>query len=224
MSDHPSDEKKFNADELNAEQEQTSKKVWPKDEGDIEPSAEATSTDSDQGPVDFPDESAESMEALEYPDHDQLESKLTEVERQMHDYWNKYTRAQAEMENIQRRAERDVANARKFGNEKIITELLAVIDSLERGLEGKADIEGDELALRVYEGLELTRDLMMSTMEKFGVVQIRPVGETFDPSQHEAISMVPSEGAKPNTVIEVMQPGYSLNERLIRPAMVVVAK
>lgn len=216
MSDNPSDDKKFNADELNAEQAQSTKKVWPTDQPDAtpEPTADESSMDQDE---------ESTMEALEFPNHNELEAKLTETEQQMHEYWNKFTRAQAEMENIVRRAERDVANAHKYGNEKLLTELLTVMDSLERGLEGKAELEGDSLALRVYEGLELTRDMMMSTMEKFGVVQIHPKGETFNPSQHEAISMVESDQPS-NTIIEVMQPGYSLNERLIRPAMVVVAK
>lgn len=213
MSDESSNEKKMSAEALNAQQEQQGKKVWPKDEGESL-DAEQTAAEAD---------GAVANEALAYPNHAELEQKLTEAEQKAHEYWNQLTRTKAEMENIQRRCERDVANAHKFGIEKFAVDLLNVMDSLERGLQGKDDILGDTLALRVYEGLELTRDQMMSTLEKFGVVQLLPKGEVFDPSKHEAISMIESD-ADANTVVEVMQPGYTLNERLIRPAMVVVAK
>lgn len=202
--------------------DQPTKKIWPKDEPETFEQTEESADDFEA--VEEETEESSEQGAIEAPSHEELELKLTEAEQLAHEYWNKFTRTQAEIENIQRRAERDVANAHKFGIEKFAIELLNVMDSLDRGLECRDEIADDERALKVYEGLSLTRDLMMSTLERFGVVQINPKNEEFDPKLHEAISMVESPDASTNTVIQVMSPGYTLNDRLIRPAMVVVAK
>lgn len=129
-------------------------------------------------------------------------------------------RGQAEMQNVRRRAEKDVENARKYSLEKFAAELLPVVDNLDRALDNVAD-DADKGLL---EGVELTRKSLLDVLAKFNVEAINPVGEPFDPQVHEAISMVPNPDMEPNSVMDVFQKGYSLNGRVIRAAMVVVAK
>lgn len=134
-------------------------------------------------------------------------------------------RTQAEMQNVRRRAEIDVEKARKFALEKFVKELLPVADSLEKAVEsteGKAS--SDEVVASIREGAEMTLSLFLNSLEKFNVKQVDPVGEPFDPQLHEAMSMVPAPDAEPNSVVACIQKGYTLNERLVRPAMVVVAR
>lgn len=131
-------------------------------------------------------------------------------------------RAQAEIQNMRRRLERDVANAHKFALEKFSADILAVADSLERGL---ATLPQDNEALKpAREGTELTLKVLLDIFGKYQIEQLDPAGGQFDPQQHEAMAMVPMPGAEPNSIIEVLEKGYSLNGRLIRPARVVVAK
>ena len=129
-------------------------------------------------------------------------------------------RGQAEAENIRRRAARDVENAHKFALEKFASELLPVIDSLEKAVESA---QGDESAA-IGEGVELSLKLFLDVLEKAGISRIHPVGEPFDPQLHEAMAMVENPDAEPNSVLDVMQAGYTLNGRLVRAAMVVVSK
>ncbi len=133
---------------------------------------------------------------------------------------DKYMRAAAELENVRKRALREVESARKFALEKFTIDLLAVRDSLEMGL--SAADQSDVKALR--DGSEATLKLLATTMERFGVVELDPEGEPFDPELHEAITMQPSEDLEPGTVLTVFQKGYALNGRLLRPARVVVAQ
>lgn len=133
-----------------------------------------------------------------------------------------YLRARAELDNVRRRAERDMENMRRYALEKFVAELLAVRDSMEMGVEAAADGKGNLEALR--DGVELTYRQFMGVLEKFGVREINPVGEPFDPDWHEAVSAQPSEDAEPDTVVAVMQKGYAINDRLVRPARVIVAK
>lgn len=128
-------------------------------------------------------------------------------------------RGQAEAENTRRRAVRDVENAHKFALEKFAADLLPVIDSLEKAVEA-ADSTGEAIG----EGVNLALKLFIDVLEKAGIGRIDPLGEPFDPQFHEAMAMVESPDAEPNSVIDVMQKGYSLNGRLIRAAMVVVSK
>jgi len=130
-------------------------------------------------------------------------------------------RAKAELENIKRRHEKELQNAHKFGLEKFTAELLTVRDSLEMGL-AAADHNASDFT-KMVEGMALTLKQLSTAMEKFGIVQVSPEGEKFNPDQHQAITMQESD-AEPNTVIVVVQKGYLLNERLVRPAMVVVSK
>ncbi len=131
-------------------------------------------------------------------------------------------RAQAEIQNMRRRLERDVTNAHKYALEKFSADLLAVADSLERGL---ASLAADDAALKpAREGTELTLKVLLDVFSKYQIEQIHPLGGQFDPQQHEAMAMVPMPNAAPNSIIEVLEKGYALNGRLIRPARVVVAK
>ncbi len=132
-------------------------------------------------------------------------------------------RAQADAQNVKRRAEQDVEKARKFALEQFAKELLAVVDNLERTLEATAGQE-DEGVKPITEGVELTLKSFLDALKKFNVEAIDPQGEPFDPNLHQAMSMVENNEVEPNSVIAVMQKGYTLNGRLLRPAMVMVSK
>lgn len=130
-------------------------------------------------------------------------------------------RAQAEMDNLRKRTGRDVENAHKYALEKFVNELLPIMDSLELGISAAESAENiDDLR----EGMDLTIKMFNTAMDKFNVKAVDPQGEKFNPEQHEAVSMQEIEGAESGTVVTVMQKGYELNGRLVRPAMVVVAK
>ncbi|MCX2983282.1 nucleotide exchange factor GrpE [Halieaceae bacterium IMCC14734] len=131
-------------------------------------------------------------------------------------------RSQAEAQNARRRSEQDVEKARKYALERFVGELLPVVDNLERALESSADASDEVKA--VVDGVELTRKSLMDVLGKFNVESVDPVGEPFDPQVHQAMSMIESPDAEPNSVLHVMQKGYTLNGRLIRPAMVMVSK
>ncbi|SFR45861.1 molecular chaperone GrpE [Marinobacter gudaonensis] len=152
-------------------------------------------------------------------------SEADALAAQVQEYQEQMLRAQAEMQNVRRRAEIDVEKAHKFALEKFVKELLPVADSLEKAVESTEGHENaGEVVASIREGVEMTLNLFMSSLKKFNVEQINPVGEPFDPQQHEAMSMVPAPDAEPNSVVAVVQKGYLLNGRVVRPAMVVVAK
>ena len=130
--------------------------------------------------------------------------------------------AHADMQNLRRRVERDVENAHKFALEKFVGDLVPVVDNLERAL-ATVDRANDATAA-VAEGVELTLKSFLDVLRRFNVEQLDPKGEPFNPEHHEAMAAVPSADAAPNTVIDVFQKGYLLNGRLVRPAMVVVAR
>ena len=158
--------------------------------------------------------------ALDHPSYLDLEEKLTLAEQKAHENWEKSVRAMAELDNVRRRSEREVTNAHRYGLEKMISSLLPIIDSLEQALllaEKNADTG-------MHEGLLLTMKLFLDVLEKFEVQQLDPQGAVFDPQQHEAMSIQESADAAPNSVLAVFQKGYKLNERVIRPARVIVAK
>ncbi len=131
-------------------------------------------------------------------------------------------RAHAEVMNIKRRAEQDVEKAHKFALDKFVGELIPVVESLEKGIENAEQGEGQHETM--LEGMRLTHKQLLGALAKFSVEQVDPVGQPFDPNFHQAISMVPNPDMEPNTVMEVFQKGYTLHGRVIRPAMVVVAK
>jgi molecular chaperone GrpE len=166
------------------------------------------------------EEETEPQETLGYPSHLKLEEELTLAEQRAHENWEKSVRALAELENVRRRAEREVANAHRYGLEKIINALLPVLDSLEQALQ----LADKEANAAMHEGLELTMKLFLDVLQKFDVKPIDPVGMPFDPQLHEAMSIQEIPGTAPNTVVTVFQKGYILNDRLIRPARVIVSK
>ncbi|MEQ6886573.1 nucleotide exchange factor GrpE [Salicola sp. Rm-C-2C1-2] len=153
-------------------------------------------------------------------------SEAEQLRAQLEEQKEEVMRAKAEMQNIRRRADIDVEKAHKFGVEKFVKELLPVVDSLEKAVESTQgqEVQSEEVLTRIKEGVDMTLDMFVGALEKFNVEQINPVGEPFDPQKHEAMSMVPSNEAEPNTVIAVMQKGYLLHDRVVRPAMVMVAK
>ena len=158
--------------------------------------------------------------ALDHPSYLALEEKLTLAEQKAHENWEKSVRAMAEVDNVRRRSEREVANAHRYGMEKLISSLLPVADSLEQALQ-LAEKNADT---GMHEGLELTMKLFLDVLEKQDVQQLDPLGEAFDPQQHEAMSIQESADAPHNSILAVFQKGYKLNDRVIRPARVIVAK
>ncbi len=150
---------------------------------------------------------------------DSLEAQLEDAQAKATENWESYLRAKAEIDNLRRRNTRDVENAHKYGIEKFVTELLPVLDSMVMGLATE-----DASAESLREGMTLTMSMLDKMMEKLGIEEIDPINEKFNAEKHQAMTMQPSADVEPNTVIAVMQKGYSLNERLIRPAMVMVSK
>lgn len=164
-----------------------------------------------------PEEAAVEQEVL--IEEDDLAEKVAQLEAELNDA---KIRAAAEMQNIRRRADQDVEKAHKFALDKFAGDLLPVVDALERGLSmTSAD---DEASRAVREGMEQTLKLFLDTLKRHHIEQINPVGEPFNPEQHNAVAMQPSAEMEPNSVLTVFQPGYLLNGRVMRPAMVVVSQ
>lgn len=158
----------------------------------------------------------------ETPDVAALQVQLEEARAQAAAAKDAQLRALAEVDNVRKRAEREIASAAKFSLEKLLAELLAVCDSVDLG---KQAAEKPDAQLKtLVEGLELTRRQLIAVLEKYGVTVVDPLGQPFNPDLHEAVQMVPSDQVAPNHVLQVMQKGYKLHERLLRPAMVVVAR
>ncbi|QEY59525.1 nucleotide exchange factor GrpE [Pseudomonas sp. C27(2019)] len=150
------------------------------------------------------------------------EQRIEQLEDELAGAKENVLRAAAEVQNIRRRAEQDVEKAHKFALEKFATDLLPVLDSLERGLE--VSDPADEKMRAMREGMELTYKLFLDTLKRFKVERLDPQGEPFNPEQHQAMAMEESIHAEPNSVLKVFQCGYAINGRLLRPAMVVVSK
>ena len=147
---------------------------------------------------------------------------LEDTKRKAEDHWNALLRSQAELENLRKRSARDVENARKFGLERFLAELLPVKDSMELGVAAAKD---DSVSLAsVREGMDLTLKMFRTALAKFGVEEITPQDEPFNPEFHEAMSVQETGKVPSGTVLTVVQKGYLLNGRLVRPAMVIVAK
>lgn len=152
----------------------------------------------------------------------ELREQLAAAEARAKENWDRVLRTEAEKENVRKRAERDAESARKRAVENFATDLLAVRDSLELGLEAARQEDAD--LGKLIEGTELTERMLAQLMEKYSVEEIDPLGEKFNPELHQAMSTQEVEGREPNTVISVMQKGYRLHDRLLRPALVMVAK
>jgi molecular chaperone GrpE len=157
-------------------------------------------------------------EAQAAPD---LSRRLAECEAKVKEHWDQVLRARADLENERRRFSRDLESTHKFAVEKLVLELLPVKDSLEMGLAAAAE-SADAAKLR--EGMELTLKMLQSALEKFGVSEVNPLGQRFNPQLHESMSAQETAAVEPNTVVNVFQKGYLLKDRLLRPALVVISR
>ncbi|GEN25585.1 protein GrpE [Halomonas cupida] len=172
------------------------------------------------GEVEQADIEGVTLEASDNPEAEVLAERVAELEQSVTEAKDQALRAAAEAQNVRRRAEAEADKARKFALEKFVKELLPVVDSLEKALEAM----GDDASEVHREGVSMTLKMQLDVLGKFGVEVVEPHGEPFDPQQHEAMAMVPNPEVDANTVIDVMQKGYLLNGRLVRPAMVVVSQ
>ena len=165
------------------------------------------------------DEAEESEETSSDTQDDSVESQLADALKKADENWDQFLRTKAEMENMRRRAQKDVENAHKYGTEKLIGELIPLKEAMELGLA----IE-DATVESIREGMELIMTSFNTMFEKLSIEEINPVDEKFDPECHQAMTMQPSADVEPNTVLQVLQKGYRLNDRLLRPAIVIVSK
>jgi molecular chaperone GrpE len=171
-----------------------------------------------------PSEDEEDVEKLiSHPSYEELMQKLDEADKKANENWERLLRLQAEMDNLQRRHERELSNAHKFSLEKFVSALLPIVDSLELSI-GNVTKGANKDIDTIIEGEELTLKLLYSCLEKFGVEQVNPLNQPFDPEFQQAISMQVDATVKPGMVIGVLQKGYTLNNRLVRPALVIVSK
>jgi molecular chaperone GrpE len=155
-------------------------------------------------------------------EEESIERQLERTQETVKDYWDQIMRLKAEMENNRKRAVRDIENAHKFALKNFTEALLPVIDSMDMGQQAAA---AENASLKsIVEGTNMTETMFVQVLEKHGLKRLNPVGEKFNPEQHQAISMIEDENVKSDHVINVMQKGFSLNDRLVRPAMVIVAK
>jgi molecular chaperone GrpE len=164
--------------------------------------------------------SEEPTEVSDNPEADMLAAQVEELEQSLAEAKDQALRAAAEAQNVRRRAEQEAEKARKFALERFVKELLPVVDSLEKAL----DAMGEDASDVHREGVAMTLKMQQDVLAKFGVETVEPAGELFDPQFHEAMAMVPNPELEPNSVMEVIQKGYLLNGRLVRPAMVVVSQ
>jgi len=182
--------------------------------------SEQTKTNPPTDDAKTPDTPTDS--ATETPSIEDLTHQLAEATEKADKHWESLLRKQAEYDNLQKRVARDLEKARKYALEKFATDLLAVKDSMELGIEAAAQSETKLEA--VLEGMELTLKMFTDTLSKFDIVEINPINEKFNPQWHEAMAMQPSADAEEGTVLHIHQKGYQLNDRLLRPARVVVAQ
>jgi molecular chaperone GrpE len=187
----------------------------------------STDQEAPQSQVDAENEALSDEQAhTELGEHEytieELKQELAEAKQKAHDNWDKAVRVQAEMENLKKRTQKDLEDAHKFALASFAKELLSVLDSLVLGLQAATGDSEEVQKFRV--GSEMTIKQFETVFAKFNIVAIDPLGQPFNPEQHQAMVMQEVEGAQPNTVVNVFQKGYMLNGRLLRPAMVVVAK
>jgi len=160
---------------------------------------------------------------VDEPTYDELQKQVETLEAKVQENHNKYLRAAADKDNFRKRMEREIDGARKYAVESIIKELLPILDSMEQGL-SIAGKDNEETIKSMHEGMLMTMKMFQDLLAKFGVEILHPEGEKFDPHLHEAMSMVEDDKAKSNTVIQVIQKGYTLHGRVVRPARVIVCK
>ena len=192
-------------------------------EVDVEASEEAASEAESPEAAEAPEEAVELADMTKAELFKDAENAREEAAK----FRDAALRAEAEMQNVRRRASKDVEHAHKFGAEKLIQNLLPVIDSLEKALESSElvkDLDQDHSAKAVLDGVGLCHKMFLDTLGKENVAVVDPHGEPFDPNLHQAMSMVENPDMEPNSVVAVIQKGYQLNGRLVRPAMVMVSK
>jgi len=192
-------------------------------EVDVEASEEAASEAESPEAAEAPEEAVELADMSKAELFKDAENAREEAAK----YRDAALRAEAEMQNVRRRASKDVEHAHKFGAEKLIQNLLPVVDSLEKALESSElvkDLDQDHSAKAVLDGVGLCHKMFLDTLGKENVAVVDPHGEPFDPNLHQAMSMVENPDMEPNSVVAVIQKGYQLNGRLVRPAMVMVSK
>lgn len=212
MPDEPRDTEQNEAEQQPAADRTTAEQPGEVLEGTLEQPEQAT-----DAPADGDAEAAADLDPIE-----QLKQALAIERARADENYDLALRTKAEMENLRKRSAADVDKARKFALDKFATEIVAVRDSLEMGMDA-ASKEGADVA-SIREGTDLTLKMLASAMEKFSVEQVDPTGQPFNPELHQAMGMQESSDHAPNTVMMVMQKGYTLNGRLIRPAMVMVSK
>lgn len=150
-----------------------------------------------------------------------VQALLVEAQSQAAQHYDSLLRLQADMENLRRRTEREIDNAKKFALERIVNDLLPVLDSMEMGLQASAQAANEQDTIR--QGLEMTVKMFQDVMQRFSVEAVDPIGQKFNPQEHEAMTMQPSAEHEPNTVIFTVQKGYKLHGRVVRPARVVIS-
>jgi len=182
----------------------------------------ATETGEEAELEDVVPEAADDSPDAAPEEEEPIERQLEKAQQTIKDYWDQIMRLRAEIENNRKRAERDIENAHKYATRGLLENLLPIVDSMEMG-QAAADAENATLE-SIREGSALTMNMFVQVLEKHGLEQIDPLGEKFDPEKHQAISMTETADAESGNVVEVMQKGFQLNDRLVRPAMVVVAK
>lgn len=191
-------------------------------ENENAPAEEQTAAD-EQAVLDAAsDETSTDAEQVSVTSSEELTRLLEAAQAKADENWDLVMRTRAEMDNLKKRTQRDIEKAHKYGQDSLLGELLPVRDSMELGINAALE-DGTDLA-KVREGMELTLKMLASALEKAGVEEVDPIGQKFDPERHQAMSMVQAEGVESGQVITVVQKGYLLNGRLIRPAMVIVAK
>ena len=177
-------------------------------------------TEQDQTDV-AQDDAPEVDPKVELGEVDQLKKQVEELKAKADENWNLYLRSQAEIENVRKRGQKDVESAHKYAVDKFVAELIPIKESMDLGYAASHEDNAD--IAKIKEGTELTLKMFSSMFEKFKIVELNPKGEKFNPSFHEAISMLPSPDFAANTVMDVVQKGYLLNERVVKPALVVVS-
>ncbi len=202
-----------------AQQQQTSEQDPENQENEAEKASE--NADSQTESV-IEDEALNRIEQAQESEDEDITAELTQAQAKIKDYWDQIMRLNAEIENNRRRAQRDIENAHKYAIKNFAESLLPVTDSMELGLTASDEKNANLDSIR--QGMSMTLDMLTQTLQKNSISSIDPLGEKFNPEHHQAVTMQEHEEAEPNTVIAVLQKGYLLNDRLIRPAMVVVCK
>lgn len=157
------------------------------------------------------------------PTYSELQQSIEELQAKVEANWDKYLREVAEKDNVRKRLEQEVQKMQKYGTQKLIEALLPALDGVGQGLENSIEMN-DKAFVAMRQGLELTDKMIMDALGRFGVEAINPLGEKYDPQRHEAIAMQPSDQYEPGFVMAVIQRGYVLHGRVVRPARVIVVK